>query len=281
MTYSRPWMFCGWALMPAGAVLLCQQGCRPGDQETAKNTVGSDSSRRSPRKPQEARRLESPPTKPPPANSLPTKSAPTESPPEKTRPAISPAADPSPWKSLFDGKTLTGWKSPQFGGDGKVYVKDGMIVMERGGMMTGVTWTGEVPRNNYELALEGMRLDGSDFFCTTTFPVGNDPCSLVVGGWGGSLVGLSSIDFQDASENATSSTMEFKNRQWYRVRIRVTDAAVEAWIGDQQVVKQPREDHKFSIRMEVESCRPLGIATWDTAGAVRNIRIRNLDGKRS
>ena len=121
-----------------------------------------------------------------------------------------------------------------------------------------------------------MRLDGNDFFCTTTFPVGDDPCSLVVGGWGGMVVGLSSIDGMDASENATTKTIDFKDKQWYRVRIRVTDAAVEAWIDDQQVVNQPRKDHKFSIRNECDLCRPLGICTWGTTGAVRNIRVRPI-----
>ena len=71
--------------------------------------------------------------------------------------------------------------------------------------------------------------------------------------------------------------MAFKKNQWYRVRIRVTDAAIEAWIDDEQVVHQPRKGHKFGIRSEVELCRPLGISTWITKGAVRNIRIRPLD----
>ena len=34
---------------------------------------------------------------------------------------------------------------------------------------------------------------------------------------------------------------------------------------------------KFGIRIEVESCRPLGIATWYTTGAVRKIRVRPLN----
>ena len=58
-------------------------------------------------------------------------------------------SDPYAWKDLFDGKTLQGWKTPNFGGEGKVYVKDGMIVLEMGEMLTGVTWTGEVVRDNY------------------------------------------------------------------------------------------------------------------------------------
>ena len=186
------------------------------------------------------------------------------------------AVDPYRWKGLFDGKTLDGWKKTQFGGEGKVDVKDGMIVMEMGSMMTGITWAGEVLHDNYEIRLEGMRLDGSDFFCTTTFPVGKDPCTLVVGGWGGGVVGLSNVDHEDASENATTKSMSFKNKQWYRVRIRVTDAAIEAWIDDEKLVDQPRKDHKFGIRMECDLSRPLGISTWGSTGAVRNIRVRSV-----
>jgi hypothetical protein len=197
-------------------------------------------------------------------------------PPKAAPPAAQPAADPYQWRDLFDGKKLAGWKSAHFGGEGKVAVRDGRIVMEQGHMMTGIVWTGDVLRNNYELTLEGMKLSGSDFFCTTTFPVGDSPCSLVVGGWGGLVVGLSSVDGGDASENETTKTMEFKENQWYKVRIRVTDAAVEAWIDDKQMIDQPRKDHTFDIRIECESCRPLGICTWDTTGAVRNIRVRAL-----
>ena len=225
MSYSRPWMYAGLAMMAIGALMLYQQQSQPSAR----------------------------PSRP------------------KRRLPI-----PTSGKNLFDGKTLTGWKAPQFGGEGKVYVKDGTIVMEMGSSMTGVTWAGDVIRNNYELELEGMRLDGSDFFCTTTFPVGKDPCSLVVGGWGGGVVGLSSIDYADASENATTKSMTFKDKKWYRVRIRVSDAAIEAWIGDEKMVNQPRKDHKIGIRMECDLCRPLGICTWSTTGAVRNIRVRAL-----
>ena len=163
-----------------------------------------------------------------------------------------------------------------FGGEGKVVVRDGTIVMERGSQMTGVTWTGKPPRNNYELTLEGKRIEGSDFFCTTTFPVGGDSCSFVTGGWGGSVIGLSNVDHMDASENQTSASREFKNGVWYQFRIRVTDEKVEVWIDKDQVVDQVRADHTFGVRIECDPCRPLGIATYDTVGAVRNIRLREL-----
>jgi hypothetical protein len=179
-------------------------------------------------------------------------------------------------KELFDGKTLKDWKPADFDGKGKVYVKDGTIVMDKGESMTGVVWTGKPPRNNFELTLEGMRLDGDDFFCTTTFPVGADYCSLVTGGWGGSVTGLSNVDDYDASNNPTGNYFEYKNKQWYRIKIRVTDAKIECWVDDKQVIDQDRKEHKFGIRSECDPCRPLGICTWSTAGAVRNIRLREL-----
>jgi hypothetical protein len=57
----------------------------------------------------------------------------------------------------------------------------------------------------------------------------------------------------------------------------VSDAAIEAWIDDEQLINQPRKGHKFGIRSEVELCRPLGICTWVTKGAVRNIKVRSLE----
>lgn len=193
----------------------------------------------------------------------------------KPQPKAKPEAA-SAEKSLFDGKTLTGWKAAAFGGEGKVLVKDGTIVMERGDSMTGIVWTGKPPRTNFEVALEGMRLEGSDFFCTTTFPVGKEYCSLVMGGWGGTVVGLSNVNHYDASDNPTSTFEPFKDNTWYRVRIRVSDAKIEAWIDDKQVVKQVRKGNTFGIRSEVDLCCPLGISTWCTKGAVRNIRLREL-----
>lgn len=185
-------------------------------------------------------------------------------------------ADPYAWKSLFDGKTLQGWKAPKFGGEGEVSVKDGMIILGLGEGITGVTYTGEVPKNNYEFAFEGKRIEGNDFYASPTFPVGDSFCTFIGGGWAGTVVGLSSIDFYDASDNSTTTFKEFKTGQWYRYRVRVSDSRIEAWIDDDKMVTQDRQGHKFSTRWEVDQCKPLGISSWCTKGAVRNLRIRLL-----
>src|SRR5262245_44835995 len=81
----------------------------------------------------------------------------------KTKPA---------WKTLFDGKSMDGWKSAEYIGGGKVHLKDGAIVMEKGERMTGATYKGkDFPKMDYEVAFEGKKVSGDDFFCTTTFPV--------------------------------------------------------------------------------------------------------------
>jgi len=180
------------------------------------------------------------------------------------------------WRSLFDGKTLGDWKKTEFGGEGDVEINNGQINMAFGYSMTGITYSGELPRMNYEFELEAVKLDGNDFFCGLTFPVDKAYCSFIVGGWGGTVVGLSSIDGADASENDTTKYMDFKRGQWYRIRVRVEPERIRTWIDDRVIVDQVTKGHKISIRNEVDLSCPLGVSTWETKAALRNIRIRTL-----
>jgi hypothetical protein len=189
--------------------------------------------------------------------------------------AHTPAAEPGS-KSLFDGKSLAGWKKTAFGGEAEVEVKDGRIVMAAGSPMTGITWTREFPKIDYEISLEAMRVDGSDFFCGLTFPVGESPCSFIVGGWGGGVVGLSSIDGSDASENETTRYQEFESGRWYAIRVRVAKNKIEAWIDKTQMVDLDTKDRRISIRVEVELSRPVGISCFATTAALRDIKVRTL-----
>ena len=186
-------------------------------------------------------------------------------------------ADKPAWQPLFDGKSLDGWKVVEFGGDGEVNVEEGRILMKMGNSLTGVTYAGDdLPKSNYEIELEAMRVEGIDFFCGLTFPVGDSHCSFIVGGWAGAVVGLSSIDNKDASENETTQYITFKTGPWYRVRVRVTDDNISAWIDDKQVVDQKIKDRKVSTRNEVDLSKPLGLSAWQTTAAVRDIKLRKL-----
>lgn len=184
------------------------------------------------------------------------------------------------WRDLFDGRTLADWKITNFGGEGDVTAKEGAIHLDFGSPLTGVTYTGKhLPRTNYEVSLEAMKVDGVDFFCALTFPVEKSHCSFVVGGWAGAVVGLSSIDGKDASENKTTRYMSFDSGRWYKIRVRVTPKNISAWIDDKQVVDQNIVGHKISTRGEVDLSAPLGIAAYETRSTLRKIRIRELSRK--
>ncbi|MDP3069279.1 MAG: DUF1080 domain-containing protein [Opitutaceae bacterium] len=198
--------------------------------------------------------------------------------------SVLPGAEPA-WQSLFDGKTLAGWAESGFEGVSSVKVEapfrggPGAIVIEAGTTLSGVTSTrgSALPRTHYEITLEAMRLAGGDFFCGLTFPVGKSACSFIVGGWGGILVGISSVDYSDASDNETTKSRDFEDNRWYRIRVRVTDVKIEAWIDTEQMVELELKDRKVMMRPgDIEKSQPLGLATFMTRAAIRDIRLRRL-----
>ena len=183
------------------------------------------------------------------------------------------------WIELFDGKTLGNWVATNFGGEGNVEIEEGRIVLGFGGDLTGITWKGALPRIDYEVKLEARREDGNDFFCGLTFPVNESFCSLILGGWGGTVVGLSSIDGLDASENETSRLMNFDRNQWYSVHLKVMQQRIQAWVDGTKIVDQELTGHKIGIRPEVELSRPFGLASWRTRAGLRKISLRKIVAK--
>ena len=212
---------------------------------------------------------------------LPQTSAKEAAPPQPapaTRPATAPSTAPAAgWRTLFDGKTLAGWESTDFAGHGEPKVEDGNLVIPFGEALTGVTYTGGgIPKVNYEVSVEAQRVDGSDFFCALTFPVGESFASLIVGGWGGSVVGISSLDDQDAAHNETTDRMRFEKGRWYRIRLRVQADHLTAWIDEQKVIDVATAGKKVSLRQDIEAAKPFSIATFQTTGAVREVKVREL-----
>jgi hypothetical protein len=182
------------------------------------------------------------------------------------------------WQPMFDGKTLTGWRLTEFAGRGEVQCEAGLVVLNMGEPFTGISWTNDFPKMNFEIAFDAMRVTGSDFFCGLTVPVSNSFCSLIVGGWGGSLVGISSLDRLDASENETTKYMNFEQNRWYRIRLRVTMKRIEAWIDNEKMVNVDITDKQVSLRPgDIELSKPIGIAAWQTTSALREIKVRRVD----
>ena len=197
------------------------------------------------------------------------------------KPAEKPAeekVDPAEWKPLFDGKTLKGWKSINFGGEGKIEVVKGELIINTGDPLTGIVAekADGLPKNNYEITLEANKLEGDDFFCGLTFPVGESHASFICGGWGGGLVGISSLDGMDASENETTGYKKFEPNKWYTIRVRVVGDKLQAWIDKDQMVDVDLKGKKVSTRFEVDVTKPMGISAYRTKSAIRNFKWRPI-----
>lgn len=191
---------------------------------------------------------------------------------------LAPVAQDAPSKLvLFDGKSLEGWKPTSFSNAGAVTITDGEIRIAAGRPMSGITTTRQdLPKSGYELVYEAKRTSGQDFFAAATFPVNTSYITLVNGGWGGNVTGLSSLDGSDASENETSQFFKYEDQTWYTFRVRVTDVMIRAWINDKPILAVDHQDRQVGTRIETRSNQPLGFATWESAAAIRKVEVRKL-----
>ena len=178
---------------------------------------------------------------------------------------------------LFNGKDLTGWKVAGFVDDGPVSVSNGVIACGAGHPMSGIVYTNTPPSMNYEISLDAMRVEGSDFFIGLTLPVGTNRCTVIIGGWGGSVCGVSCIDYMDASENPYSTGISLRSGKWYHLRVRVEPKVLTVSLdGTEYSAKIPYEStEQFSLRSgyEIEKTAPLGICTFRTTAWWKNIEL--------
>lgn len=179
---------------------------------------------------------------------------------------------------LFDGKSLDDWEMVDVGGSGVLDLEGGEMIINQGEGVSGAVYkkADKLPTMNYEITLEAKRLQGVDFFVGLTFPVGNAKtcATLICGGWGGSVTGISCIDNFDASENNTSSYQRFEDDKWYAIKLRVTKDNLSAWIGDKHVIDEDIAGKKISVRPgPIESYLPLSLTTFNTTAAIRNVKL--------
>lgn len=188
---------------------------------------------------------------------------------------------------LFDGKSLDDWEMIDIGASGYVELDEdlGEMLIRQGDSLSGAIYkkAKDLPIERYEITLEVKRTMGVDFFCGLTFPVGNlETCAtLVLGGWGGSVTGISSIDGDDASNNATGTYQRYEDDKWYAVRLRVIPENLSAWVDGKQVVDIDIAGRKISLRPgPMESYAPLSLTTFNTAASVRKVVFKPLTAEK-
>ncbi len=176
------------------------------------------------------------------------------------------------------------WEPLDFGFNGQPTIAPDLLSIPSSERLSGVAFKGDLDallgpaHENYEITLQAQRIDGHDIFLGLTFPVGpKESASLVLGGWGGSVCGISLVDGLSANENAHQTIRHFEDKEWHTVKLRVDAKEIRAWIdGDTlfTVVRKP-ETH-FSVRAEVEPTAPLGLFTFATTAQIRCLAVRKL-----
>jgi hypothetical protein len=204
-------------------------------------------------------------------------SNPTNKLPAEVEADLQDGAPSLPEKKLFNGQSLEGWKIASFGGEGEVLVEDGLLILEAGFPLTGITSSlTDLPRTHYELEVIARKTAGIDFLIGLTFPIEDSYATLIVGGWAGPVVGISMIDGNDASRNETRKLMKFELNRWYRIRLRVVPEKIQAWIDDELVVDLLTSGKTFSVRNETLANRPLGICNFETRTEIKSILLRQI-----
>lgn len=181
------------------------------------------------------------------------------------------------WQPLFEKSSLKGWKITNYGGEGEAEVVDGVLSLEQGVDLSGITTTRkDLLTDHYEVEFEARRTQGNDFFVGFTFPVRDSACTLICGGWGGGVCGISSIGLMDASENDTTSYSAFNNGQWYKVKLKVDGQKIEAWMDGKSLLDVELDDRDVDTRFEMDLSKPMGFATYQSTAEIRKARYRSL-----
>jgi len=184
---------------------------------------------------------------------------------------------------LWKGDRFEDWTVTEFGSQREVKpLEGGGFEIEAGYPLSGVHSTAfEWPKGNYEMEWEFQRVEGNDFPCCLTFPVNDSHCSVVIGGWGGTLVGLSCIDGKDAAHNETAKHLVLENGKWYQARLRVEGKRIHWWIGDKEIISYDVGEKKLTVRNEVQLSQPLGICSFETKARIREFRLYSLSPQKS
>lgn len=183
----------------------------------------------------------------------------------------------SPWRALpLEG---THWESVSLGGEGEVEFDEQGVLMRFGSPLTGVRWLGDALPDSYEVEVRAARIDGNDFFCGLNLPIGTDSATVVLGGWGGALCGLSCIDGMDASMNATRSFQDFSRGEVHVLRVRVDPQEVYAEVDGAELFRHTRGEGVLSLRAEVQPVGSFGVTCFQTTARIESVRWRPITAR--
>jgi len=185
------------------------------------------------------------------------------------------AAPEDGFVSLFDGKTLDGWKVAEDKGAFKV--EDGAIVVS--GVRSHAFYVGKVKDakfNNFELRLDVMTKEHSNggVFIHTTYQEEGWPSNGYE-----VQVNNTQSDWKKSGGlyNYVDNKVPFKDNEWMKYVIRVDKGKVNVTVNDKEIVKDYTPEEGKSKLQKDGGTIALQAHDPDSTTLYKNIRIKSLD----
>lgn len=183
------------------------------------------------------------------------------------------------WRTLFDGEHLGRWEpidtvDTAGGSPGEVTVEGRQILLKPGEPLSGVSWSGPMPAQDFEVTLEA-KVDDAELL-SIAFPIGTDRAAVQLDA-NNRRAGLFSIDGTGLRDDPMAAPFDGAVAGWHQLRIRVTQDHVQAWLNAQPITDQARSGSTFGAPDGYLPLHDLSIFASRGAAALRNIRIRRID----
>ena len=71
--------------------------------------------------------------------------------------------------------------------------------------------------------------------------------------------------------------LKFDKKRWYAIRVQVMQDRLKVWLDNEEIIDLETTDKHLAVRPgDIELCQPLGICSWQTEAAIRQVRMNVL-----
>lgn len=157
---------------------------------------------------------------------------------------------------------------------GQWQIADGQIVQQSMGTDQRLLF-GDPAWRDYEFTLEARKLSGQEGFLILFRAAGDDDfywCNL--GGWGNQRHALERGRRGEGRWHIVGPAVDGQIDQgkWYRIKVRCEGPRFRVWLDDRMLID-------FTDDARAHLAGRVGVGTWATRAAYRNLKVASLDGR--
>lgn len=177
------------------------------------------------------------------------------------------SADNGVWGQLIWNRSF---EQPTGKGNGD-WARRGNEIRQTGTGADVVKTFGKPGWSHYEITLDAKKLSGNEGFLILFYARNATHfCWLNLGGWGNSQDGIQQARGQrNPLALVMQPTIHVKEGHWYHIRLRCDGPEIQSWVDGKKCVN-------YRIQSPSAFKGKIGIGTWQTQAAFKNITVRSL-----